>query len=102
MVAHVRFLVAGQLRGQVALCVVCTMHVEMRSVSFLVEPQSQGRWFVSGLASKPLGQFVKNLDCLSGLVIMTHMHDDFECPSLRNYVDTKSWLGYEQNSYSTY
>jgi hypothetical protein len=25
-------------------------------VSFLVEPQNQGRWFVNGLASKPLGR----------------------------------------------
>jgi hypothetical protein len=30
------------------LCVVCTMHEETRSVGFLVEPQNQGRWFVSG------------------------------------------------------
>jgi hypothetical protein len=37
--------------------VVCTVHLETRSVGFLVEPQNQGRWFVSGLASKPLGQF---------------------------------------------
>jgi hypothetical protein len=34
--------------------VVCTMHVETRSVIFLVEPQNQGQEFVSGLASKPL------------------------------------------------
>jgi hypothetical protein len=26
--------------------------VETSSVGFLVEPQNQGRWFVSGLASK--------------------------------------------------
>jgi hypothetical protein len=26
----------------VTLCVVCTMHMEMRSASFLVEPQNQG------------------------------------------------------------
>jgi hypothetical protein len=42
-------------------CAVCTVHVEMRSTSFLVEPQNQGRWFVSGLTSKPLGQFVSGL-----------------------------------------
>jgi hypothetical protein len=29
----------------------------MRSAGFLVEPQNQGRRFVSGLASKPLGWF---------------------------------------------
>jgi hypothetical protein len=38
----------------VVLCVVCTVHVETRSASFLVEPQNQGRRFVNGLASKPL------------------------------------------------
>jgi hypothetical protein len=43
--------------GQVALCAIYTMHVEMRSAGFLVEPQNQGRWFVSGLVSKPLRWF---------------------------------------------
>jgi hypothetical protein len=33
------------------------MHVEMRSTSFLVERQNQGRQFVCGLASKPLERF---------------------------------------------
>jgi hypothetical protein len=37
---------------------------------------------------------VKNPDCPSGLVITTHTHDGFECPSPRDYVDTKSWLAY--------
>jgi hypothetical protein len=37
----------------------------------------------------------KNPDYPSGLVITTHTHDDFEWPSLRHYVDTKSWLAYE-------
>jgi hypothetical protein len=32
--------------------------VETRSAGFLVEPQNQGRRFVSGLASKPLGRFL--------------------------------------------
>jgi hypothetical protein len=31
-------------------------HVETRSMGFLVEPQNQGQWFVSDLASKPLGR----------------------------------------------
>jgi hypothetical protein len=39
-------------------CVVYTVHVETRSAGFLVEPQNQGLWFVSGLASKPLGRFL--------------------------------------------
>jgi hypothetical protein len=43
--------------GRVVPCVVCTWHVETRSVSFLVEPQNQCRRFVSGLASKSLGRF---------------------------------------------
>jgi hypothetical protein len=37
-------------------CVVCTVHRETRSTCFLVWPRNQGRWFVSGLASKPLGR----------------------------------------------
>jgi hypothetical protein len=44
----------------------------------------------------------KNLDYPSGFVIMTHTHDDFKCPSPRNYAETKSWLAYEQNPYSTH
>jgi hypothetical protein len=42
----------------VTLYVVCTVHVEMMSADFLVEPQNQGRRFDSGLASKPLGQLL--------------------------------------------
>jgi hypothetical protein len=57
MAAHVGYSVGGLLGGWVTPCVVCTVHVEMRSASFLVEPQNQGVRFVSGLASKPLGQF---------------------------------------------
>jgi hypothetical protein len=37
------------------------VHVETRSASFLVEPQNQGRRFVSGLASKPLAWFLIGL-----------------------------------------
>jgi hypothetical protein len=33
------------------------VQVEMKSMSFLVEPQNQYRRFVSGLASKPLRRF---------------------------------------------
>jgi hypothetical protein len=57
MVTPVRYLVAGRSRGRVAQCAVCTVHMEMRRAGFLVEPQNQGRRFVSGLASKPLGRF---------------------------------------------
>jgi hypothetical protein len=38
--------------------VVCTMHEEMKNTCFLVEPQKQGRCFVSGLPSKSLGLFL--------------------------------------------
>jgi hypothetical protein len=61
MVSQVGYLVAGQSRGRVVLCVVYTVHVEMRSAGFLVEPQNQGRRFVSGLASNPLGRFLIGL-----------------------------------------
>jgi hypothetical protein len=57
MIAQVGYSVAGRSRGWVAPCAVCTVHMEMRCVCFLVEPQNQGQRFVSGLASKPLGRF---------------------------------------------
>jgi hypothetical protein len=50
--------VAGHSRDRVAPCAICTWHVETRSADFLVEPQNQGRRFVSGLPSKPLGRFL--------------------------------------------
>jgi hypothetical protein len=59
MVAQVGYLVVGRSRGRVAPCAVYTVHVEMRSTGFLVEPQNQGRRFVSGLASKSLGHFLR-------------------------------------------
>jgi hypothetical protein len=43
------------------LCAICIVHVETMSVGFLVEPQNQGRRFISGLTSKPLGLFVSGL-----------------------------------------
>jgi hypothetical protein len=52
MVAQVRYSMARRSRGRVASCAVYNCHVEMRSVGFLVEPQNQSRWFVSGLPSK--------------------------------------------------
>jgi hypothetical protein len=39
------------------LCAVYTVHVETRSIGFLVEPQNQGRRVVNGLASKSIGRF---------------------------------------------
>jgi hypothetical protein len=57
MVAQVGYSVVGRSRGQVSPCVVYTVHMETRSTGFLVEPQNQGRWFISDLASKPLGRF---------------------------------------------
>jgi hypothetical protein len=58
MVAWVGYSVAGRSGGQVMLCVTCTMHMETRSASFLVEPQNQGQQFVSSFASTPLGRFL--------------------------------------------
>jgi hypothetical protein len=58
MVAQVGYSVTERSRDRVAPCAACTVHVETTSTSFLVEPQIQGRWFVSGLASKPLGRFL--------------------------------------------
>jgi hypothetical protein len=58
MVAQVRYSMVGRSRGRVASCAVRIMHVETRSTSFLVESQNQGRRCVSGLASKPLRQFL--------------------------------------------
>jgi hypothetical protein len=43
--------------GRVTPCAVCTWHVETRSTGLLVKPHNQGRQFVSGLTSKPLGRF---------------------------------------------
>jgi hypothetical protein len=61
MITQVGYSIAGRSRGRVAPCAVYTVHVEMRSAGFLVEPQNQGRRFVGGLASKPLGRFLINL-----------------------------------------
>jgi hypothetical protein len=52
MVAQVGYSVAGQSRGRVAPCAVCTWHVETRSASFLVEPQKQGGGGFSDLGLK--------------------------------------------------
>jgi hypothetical protein len=51
MVAQIDYSMTGGIGGRVTSCVVYTVHVETRSVYFLVEPQNQGRWFVSGLTS---------------------------------------------------
>jgi hypothetical protein len=55
MVAQVRYSVAGRLRGRVAPCAVCTVHVETRSAGFLVEHQNQGRQFLISLGLKTDG-----------------------------------------------
>jgi hypothetical protein len=59
--ARVEYSVVGRLGGQVTPCVVCTVHMETKSMCFLVEPQNQGRQFISGLTSKPPRQFVSGL-----------------------------------------
>jgi hypothetical protein len=57
MVAQVRYSVAERSGGRVTPYVLCTMHKETRSVCFLVEPQNQGRRFVSSLTIKQIGCF---------------------------------------------
>jgi hypothetical protein len=52
---QVGYSVAGRSGGRMMLCAVNIVHKETRSTYFLVEPQIQGQWFVSGLSSKPLG-----------------------------------------------
>jgi hypothetical protein len=58
MVSQLKYSVVRRSRGRVVPCAVYTMHVEMRSADFLVEPQNQGQRFVSGLASKSLERFL--------------------------------------------
>jgi hypothetical protein len=81
MVAQVEYSVAGRSGGQVTPCAVCTMHMETRSMSFLVEPQNKGGRFVSGLASKPLGRFLpvwpQNWWWLSWLSLKTKVIEGF-------------------------
>jgi hypothetical protein len=43
--AQLRYSVAGRSGSQVMSCVVCIVHMETRSMGFLVEPQNQGRRF---------------------------------------------------------
>jgi hypothetical protein len=45
---QVRYSVVGRSSGGVMLCAVYTVHKEMRSTSFLVQPQNQGRRNPSG------------------------------------------------------
>jgi hypothetical protein len=51
MVVQVRYSVVGRLRDQVVPYAVCTVCMQTRSAGFLIEPQNQGRRFVSGLTS---------------------------------------------------
>jgi hypothetical protein len=57
MVAQVRYSVAGRSTGRVTPCAVCTVHMEMRSAGFMVEPQNQGRRF-SPVWPQNLGRWV--------------------------------------------
>jgi hypothetical protein len=52
MVAQFEDSVAGQSRGRVAPCAVCTWHVESRRLGFLVKPQNQGGGWFPGLGLK--------------------------------------------------
>jgi hypothetical protein len=71
MVAQVEYSVAGRSRGRVAPCAVCTWHVETMSVCFFVEPQNQGRLFMSGLTLKSLGLFLISLGLKTTWTVFT-------------------------------
>jgi hypothetical protein len=53
----------------VTQCMACTVHVETRSAGFLVEPQNQGRWFVSGLTSKSVATVFSGLASKSVVMV---------------------------------
>jgi hypothetical protein len=73
VITQVGYSVAERSRGRAASCAVCIVHVETRNTGFLAEPQDQGRRFVSGLASKPLGQFLIGLGLkTNGTVCQNH------------------------------
>jgi hypothetical protein len=59
MVAQVGYSMAGRSGGRVTPCEVCTVHVETMSAGFLVEPQNQGRQFVSGLVTNRWNGFLR-------------------------------------------
>jgi hypothetical protein len=44
MVKYKMYSVVGRSGGKVTSCAVCTVHKEMKSADFLVEPQNQGSW----------------------------------------------------------
>jgi hypothetical protein len=61
MVAQLGYSVVERSGGRVTSCAVYTVHMEMRSVCFLVESQNQDLRFLSGFEAKPLRQFVSGL-----------------------------------------
>jgi hypothetical protein len=87
MVAQVRYSVTEQSGGRVTLCAVYTVHMEMRSTCFLVEPQNQGLQFVSGLALKPV---VTVFSGLASKPVATVLSDLASKP-----VVTVSWLSFK-------
>ena len=52
---------------------VSTMHVETRSTDFSIELQNQGRWFVSGLASKPVATVSSDLTSKPAAMVFTRL-----------------------------
>jgi hypothetical protein len=71
--AQVGYSVAEQSGGRMMSCAACTVHVEMRSAGFLVVPQNQGRWFISGLTSIPLGRFVSGLTSIPMVTVSPNL-----------------------------
>jgi hypothetical protein len=70
MIAQVGYSVTGRSRGRVTPCAVCTVHVETRSASLLVQHKKQGRRFVSSLASKPVATISPGLTSKSVVVLL--------------------------------
>jgi hypothetical protein len=77
----------------VTLCAVCTWHVEMRSAGFLVEPQNQGRRFVSSLTSKPVAMVSSGLVSKPVATIFTNLVSKLVTTGFPNFA-SKSVVGF--------
>jgi hypothetical protein len=77
----------------VTLCAVCTWHVEMRSASFLVEPQNQVGRFVSSLVSKPVAMVSSGLVSKPVAMIFTNLISKLVTTGFPN-IASKSVVGF--------
>jgi hypothetical protein len=79
---------ARRSRGQVMSCVICTVHMEMKSTDFLVEPQNQDRWFF-GLCLKT--------DSFDLVIWVSKSSRRFLSLGLKNMWDSVWWLHHKIN-----